>query len=103
MQLHASINMLGARQSEQAALGTQKCMAARGWKCVIADESHVMRANNVAPDARHTEAACAVMQGARRVIMLTGTPSLNRPFDLFRQVGVSCFAWTMMHALQSRS
>lgn len=45
-----------------------------------------MRTSNSPPDARHTEAACATMRRATRLVMLTGTPSLNRPFDLFRQV-----------------
>lgn len=31
----------------------------------------------------------AVARRARRCILLTGTPSLSRPFDLFRQVSCS--------------
>lgn len=61
-------------------------MAARGFKVVIADESHVLRTSGHAPDARHTEAVSVAFKRAKRAIMLTGTPSLSRPFDLFRQV-----------------
>ena len=63
-------------------------MAARGFKVLIADESHAMRANGHAPDARHTEAVAAAASRAQRVILLSGTPSLSKPFDLFRQVGL---------------
>ena len=65
----------------------QACMAARGFKVLVADESHAMRANGHAPDARHTEAVAAAAGRAQRVILLSGTPSLSKPFDLFRQVG----------------
>ena len=64
----------------------QACMAARGFQVLIADESHAMRTCNHAPDARHTEAVAAAAKRARRVMLLTGTPSLSKPFDLFRQV-----------------
>ncbi|KAK9794347.1 hypothetical protein WJX73_008577, partial [Symbiochloris irregularis] len=74
------------RAAPSACAGTQTCFAARGWQCVVADESHVLRTSNQAPDARHTEACCAAMRSAKHIIMLTGTPSLNRPFDLFCQV-----------------
>jgi hypothetical protein len=38
--------------------------------------------------ARSTEAAIAAARGAARTILLTGTPSLSRPYDLYRQVDV---------------
>lgn len=61
-------------------------MAAMEWRVVVADESHMMRTQNRAPDAFLTEALAAVGQRARRLLLLSGTPSLNRPFDLYRQV-----------------
>jgi hypothetical protein len=61
-------------------------MVARNWKVVVADESHMMRTSERPPDAKHTEAAARVIAKSRRAILLTGTPSLNRPFDLYRQV-----------------
>ena len=57
----------------------------------MADESHMMRTHNKAPDAAFTEAAAVIGRRADRLLLLSGTPSLNRPFDLFRQVGIdSC-------------
>ena len=64
----------------------QHCLASKGWRIIIADESHTLRTSEKAPDARHTEAAVSAVRRSRRAIFLTGTPSLSRPFDLFRQV-----------------
>lgn len=54
---------------------------------LAAAESHTLRTSSKPPDALHTEAVTAALRLCRRAIMLTGTPSLSRPFDLFRQVG----------------
>ncbi len=63
-------------------------MAAMGWGMVVVDESHNLRTSNGRDaDSPHTEAACAALGRARRAVLLTGTPSLSRPYDLFRQVG----------------
>ena len=64
-------------------------MAARGFKVVIVDESHTLRTTAQAPDSRHTEAVAAACRRATWAVLLSGTPSLSRPFDLFRQVGHS--------------
>ena len=50
-------------------------------------ESHTLRTSNRPPDAAHTEAVVSAARAARRAVLLTGTPSLSRPYDLFRQVG----------------
>lgn len=63
-------------------------MAAMGWKVLVADESHTLRTQKKRPDALHTEALAAAARRATRVVFLSGTPSVNRPFDLFRQVGL---------------
>lgn len=53
----------------------------------ICTESHVLRTSSYAPDALHTEAVVATAKRASHAIFLSGTPSLSRPFDLYRQVG----------------
>ncbi len=55
-------------------------------KVVVVDESHSLRTTDKAPDSRNTEAAAAAVKVAQRAVLLSGTPSLSRPFDLFRQV-----------------
>lgn len=62
------------------------CMANMGWRVVIVDESHALRTRPRFPDAADTEAVCTTAKRAKRAIFLSGTPALNRPFDLFRQV-----------------
>ncbi|PSC75396.1 DNA annealing helicase and endonuclease ZRANB3 [Micractinium conductrix] len=62
------------------------CMACLQWRVVVVDESHTLRTSSKPPDALHTEAVVSAVKAARRAILLTGTPSLSRPFDLFRQV-----------------
>jgi SNF2 family DNA or RNA helicase len=65
------------------------CMAALPWGVIIMDESHNLRTTNSrGADSPHTEAAVAAGAAAGRLILLSGTPSLSRPYDLFRQVDV---------------
>lgn len=61
-------------------------MAAAGWRVVVVDESHSLRTVDRPAGAPTTEAAVAAVSAARRAVLLSGTPSLSRPFDLFRQV-----------------
>ena len=90
--LAAKGGALAARPGKQlcslasSLLCLQHCIAAKGWKIIIADESHTLRTGGRAPDAAHTEATVSALKRSRRAILLTGTPSLSRPFDLFRQV-----------------
>lgn len=50
------------------------------------DESHTLKTADRAPDSTNTEAAVAAVKAAQPAVLLTGTPSLSRPFDLYRQV-----------------
>ncbi len=52
----------------------------------IAAESHNLRTTGKGSDASQTEACAVVAMRARRCVLLTGTPSLAKPHDLFRQV-----------------
>jgi SNF2 family DNA or RNA helicase len=68
-------------------LTADHCMAALPWGMVIVDESHNLRTTNARGcDAPHTEACVAAVRRAARAVLLTGTPSLARPYDLYRQV-----------------
>ncbi len=53
---------------------------------VVCDKFHVPHTSRCPPDALHTEAVTSTAQRAARVLFLSGTPVLNQPFDLFRQV-----------------
>ncbi|ELU01833.1 hypothetical protein CAPTEDRAFT_109109 [Capitella teleta] len=52
------------------------------FKVVIMDESHFLK--NI--KAVRTQAAVTLLKAARRVILLSGTPALSRPQELFTQI-----------------
>jgi hypothetical protein len=72
-----------------ACLSPATCAASAGWRMIVADESHNLRtAAAGGGDALHTEALRAAARRAARVVMLTGTPSLSKPYDLWTQVSI---------------
>ena len=54
------------------------------WGCVVVDESHNMSTTN-GVEPLQTQVAAEVVKEAAHAILLSGTPALNRPFDLFCQ------------------
>lgn len=52
---------------------------AAGFRVVIADEAHYLKSK----DAQRTTLVLPVIAAANRRIMLTGTPALSRPVELF--------------------
>ena len=54
----------------------------RAFKVVIADESHYVKDAK----AKRTKALLPVLKRAKRCVLLSGTPALNRPRDLYTQV-----------------
>lgn len=66
----------------------QDAIIMRKFKAVVMDESHFIKN----PKSSRTKAAQAIMNNVKRIIMLTGTPALSRPIELYTQIS----------ALQSR-
>ena len=56
------------------------------WGCVILDESHCIRTTHRGEEVPQTLAAMAASAKTMHCIMLSGTPSLCAPLDLFHQV-----------------
>lgn len=56
------------------------------WKAVVFDESHKLTTSRSNKDPQQTKVCLALGRRAKRVVLLTGTPCLCRPFDLFNQV-----------------
>jgi len=54
----------------------------RHFKIVVADESHYLKSH----DSKRSKAVCPMLKNARRAILLSGTPALSRPIELFPQV-----------------
>ena len=52
------------------------------FRVVVADESHYLKD----PKAKRTQALAPVLRRALRCVLLSGTPALNRPKDLFPQL-----------------
>ena len=57
----------------------QKEIQDRRFKTFIADESHYLKSR----DAKRTKALIPILTAAKRVILISGTPMLNRPVELF--------------------
>ncbi|WOL10504.1 SWI/SNF-related matrix-associated actin-dependent regulator of chromatin [Canna indica] len=57
-------------------------LLASDFKIVIADESHFMKN----AQAKRTNACLPVLQKAQYAILLSGTPALSRPIELFKQL-----------------
>ena len=72
--------------SYRMALALRADLGRRSFVCVVADESHTLRSTTRATDAQQTEAVASLAASATHVLLLSGTPSLSRPFQLYRQV-----------------
>lgn len=68
----------------------ESCIVSRnsGWKMIIADESHKLATSAMGTDSQITNAVRSVCRRADHVVFLTGTPSLNKPFDLYNQINM---------------
>jgi superfamily II DNA or RNA helicase len=66
------------------------CMSSFSWKMIISDESHVLRTSTLQgnKDSQYTNCMKAMCSHAEHLIFLTGTPSLNKPFDLYNQIAM---------------
>ncbi|KAL3835133.1 hypothetical protein ACJIZ3_009869 [Penstemon smallii] len=60
----------------------QDTLLASDFKVVIADESHFLKNGQ----AKRTTASLPILQKAQYVILLSGTPALSRPIELFKQL-----------------
>lgn len=52
------------------------------YACVVCDESHFIKNKN----AKRTKVLLPIMKNATRVILCSGTPSLNNPSELYHQI-----------------
>lgn len=60
----------------------QDRLLASAFKVVIADESHFLKNGQ----AKRTAASLPILQKAQYTILLSGTPALSRPIELFKQL-----------------
>ncbi|KAK2969683.1 hypothetical protein RJ640_025860 [Escallonia rubra] len=60
----------------------QDIIMASDFKVIIADESHFLKN----AQAKRTSASVPILQKAQYAILLSGTPALSRPIELFKQL-----------------
>ncbi|XP_074316409.1 uncharacterized protein LOC141652718 [Silene latifolia] len=56
------------------------------WAVLIIDESHHIRCSKKKSEPGEIKAVLDVASQTKRIILLSGTPSLSRPFDIFHQI-----------------
>lgn len=49
------------------------------FQCIIADEAHYLKSR----DSKRSVNLIPILQGSKRVLLLSGTPILNRPVEIF--------------------
>ncbi|KNC96497.1 hypothetical protein, variant [Spizellomyces punctatus DAOM BR117] len=52
------------------------------YRIVVADESHFLKSR----EAKRTKTIIPLLKGAKRALLLSGTPALSRPIELFTQI-----------------
>jgi len=61
-------------------------LAAANYQMVIADECHLLKNSQ----AKRTKSVLKLLQNAKRVLLMSGTPALSRPMELFSQISAIC-------------
>ena len=59
-------------------------LAARNFKAAIADETHYLKSR----DAKRSKVLCPILTRAKRCILISGTPMLARPVEVFNLLKV---------------
>lgn len=57
-------------------------LSARNFQVVLVDESHYLKSR----DAKRTKTLMPILGKAKRIVLMSGTPALNRPVELFTQL-----------------
>uniref|UniRef100_A0A453B5Z7 Helicase ATP-binding domain-containing protein n=1 Tax=Aegilops tauschii subsp. strangulata TaxID=200361 RepID=A0A453B5Z7_AEGTS len=68
----------------------RKSMINRRWALMIIDESHNIRCTKMKEENTQTKAVLEIALNINRIVLLSGTPSLSRPFDIYHQINMLC-------------
>ncbi|KAJ6422457.1 hypothetical protein OIU84_027422 [Salix udensis] len=66
----------------------RKAMLEQEWALLIVDESHHVRCSKNKSEPNEIKAVLDVAEKVKRIVLLSGTPSLSRPFDIFHQINM---------------
>ncbi|CAD7700961.1 unnamed protein product [Ostreobium quekettii] len=75
-------NLQFAVVSYELVTRVQELLLAVGFGVVVLDEAHMIKS----PKAARTKACIPIVQKTKRAVLLSGTPALSRPFELFEQL-----------------
>ncbi|XP_019724009.1 DNA annealing helicase and endonuclease ZRANB3 isoform X3 [Hippocampus comes] len=78
----SKVTVLGYGLLTTDARPLMEALSRRGFSVVVVDESHYLKSRNAA----RTKLLVPLIQSAKRAILLTGTPALGRPEELFMQI-----------------
>ncbi|EFH49584.1 SNF2 domain-containing protein [Arabidopsis lyrata subsp. lyrata] len=63
-------------------------MLEREWALLIVDESHHLRCSKKKSDPPEIKTVLNVAEKVKHIVLLSGTPSISRPFDIFHQINI---------------
>ncbi|XP_030531053.1 DNA annealing helicase and endonuclease ZRANB3 isoform X3 [Rhodamnia argentea] len=66
----------------------RRSMLDQEWSLLIVDESHHIRSSKKSAEPEEIKSVLDVAAKVRRIILLSGTPSLSRPYDIFHQINM---------------
>ncbi|KDO54572.1 hypothetical protein CISIN_1g001912mg [Citrus sinensis] len=66
----------------------RKSMIEQDWALLIVDESHHVRCSKRTSEPEEVKAVLDVAAKVKRIVLLSGTPSLSRPYDIFHQINM---------------
>ncbi|XP_061358893.1 uncharacterized protein LOC133303060 isoform X2 [Gastrolobium bilobum] len=66
----------------------RKSMLEHQWALLIVDESHHVRCTKKTSEPGEVKAVLDVASKVKHIILLSGTPSLSRPYDIFHQINM---------------
>ncbi|XP_042458022.1 DNA annealing helicase and endonuclease ZRANB3-like isoform X2 [Zingiber officinale] len=66
----------------------RKAMLERNWSVIIVDESHNIRCTKKQFESEETKSVLELARKTKRIILLSGTPSLSRPYDIYHQINM---------------
>ncbi|KAF0907158.1 hypothetical protein E2562_015680 [Oryza meyeriana var. granulata] len=66
----------------------RKSMMNRRWALMIIDESHNIRCTKKKHEKNETQAVLELVPNISHIVLLSGTPSLSRPFDIYHQINM---------------
>ncbi|KHG21543.1 Zinc finger Ran-binding domain-containing 3 [Gossypium arboreum] len=66
----------------------RKSMLEHEWAVIIVDESHHLRCSRKSTESAEIQTVLDLAEKVRRIVLLSGTPSLSRPYDIFHQINI---------------